>query len=317
MLSVLMPVFNAEAFLAAAIESILGQTHRDFRFIIVNDGSTDGSSAIIADYARRDSRIVPLVQPNGGITAALNFGLRSIDTTYVARMDADDISLPERFARQLLYLESHQSIVALGTRVRTIDREGRSRHLRDILVGPDKIAAALPYRNVINHPSVMMRTETLRDAGGYRARFRNSQDYDLWLRLSSAHQLDNLAEPLLLYRTYEGRASSRLNRTRQTTYSVAAAADHFAQRYGLSRSDAPIDTNEPEEIANTLATLLAERLTPADRMAINRHALRLIRYGARSAATDRLARQTTTALLKHKEFGTLLKLLMYRLQRQR
>lgn len=311
-----MPVYNAAAFLAPAIDSILAQSHRDFRFVIVDDGSTDGSDAIIARYAARDGRIVPLRRPNGGVTAALNSGLAPIESTYTARMDADDIALPERFARQLARLEAEPDLAVLGTRVDAIDRGGRKRHARAVITGSGAIAAALPFRNAIIHPSVMMRTAVLRAAGGYRERFPNSQDYDLWLRLMANHRLDNLPDPLLLYRTYEGRASSSHNRTRQTTFSVAAAADFFARRYGLPVSDAPIDTAEPTDVTAALAALLALDLAPTDREAIYRHALRLIRYGASGATIDALTRRMRLALAGRREFGQLLKLLLYQLQRQ-
>src|SRR5678816_4165512 len=108
--SIVMPVYNAAAYLAEAVDSILAQTFRDFQFVIVNDGSTDRSTAILERYAHRDQRIKLISRPNTGIVGALNDGLAEATGDYIARMDADDVSTPNRLAVQVDYLDKHLDV---------------------------------------------------------------------------------------------------------------------------------------------------------------------------------------------------------------
>ena len=125
-ISVLMPVYNAERYVAKAVESILAQTCADFEFVIIDDGSTDGSHALLKQYAERDHRIRLISRANTGHVIALNQMLEIASGRYIARIDADDIALPDRFARQVGYLESHGDCVAVGSYVWLIDAAGRS-----------------------------------------------------------------------------------------------------------------------------------------------------------------------------------------------
>src|SRR5213082_3006291 len=122
--SVLMPVYNAQRYLPAAVESILGQTFRDFEFIIIDDGSTDRSGEILRKFAAEDPRIKLISRPNTGYVVALNEALSCASGEFVARMDADDISLPTRFERQVAYLREHTDCVLVGTNVITMDSDG-------------------------------------------------------------------------------------------------------------------------------------------------------------------------------------------------
>src|SRR3954452_3787995 len=122
--SVAMPVYNSERYLAKAVESILAQTFTDFEFLIVDDGSTDASRAILENYAARDQRIKLVSRPNTGYLIALNEMLERSLGYYVARMDADDVALPQRFERQVKYLDDHPECVLLGSRVTIIDPDG-------------------------------------------------------------------------------------------------------------------------------------------------------------------------------------------------
>ncbi|MEA2735824.1 MAG: hypothetical protein QOE14_2275, partial [Humisphaera sp.] len=122
--SVLMPVYNAARYLAEAVESILAQTFRDFEFVIVDDGSTDRSPAMLDEYAKRDSRIRIIRRPNTGIVGALNDAIAESKAALIARMDADDVSLPDRLEKQVAYLRDHAECVALGSRVVGIDPYG-------------------------------------------------------------------------------------------------------------------------------------------------------------------------------------------------
>src|SRR4051812_26679567 len=119
--SVLMAVYNGEQYLREAVNSILSQTFKDFEFIIIDDGSTDRSPELLASYARADSRVKLISRPNKGLTKSLNEGLHAARGEFVARMDGDDISLPERFERQVSYLREHPEVVLVGSRVEFID----------------------------------------------------------------------------------------------------------------------------------------------------------------------------------------------------
>lgn len=208
-ISVLMSVYNGETYLVPAIESILNQTDEDFEFLIVNDGSTDGSKDIIDYYASLDSRIVVIEQVNAGLVAALNKGLKKARAPLVARMDADDIALPHRLAAQKAYMDSHPDIGVLGSAVELIDAQGRP---LSILSYPDADHAAdylYERGSPLAHPAVMMRRDLVLAQGGYRAAYQHAEDYDLWLRLYLHAGIDNLPDILLQYRHHPDKISIR------------------------------------------------------------------------------------------------------------
>jgi glycosyltransferase involved in cell wall biosynthesis len=202
--SVLMPVHNAGRYLEEAVQSILEQTFDDFEFIIINDGSTDGSLALLRRYAAQEGRIRLVSRENRGLVASLNEGIALARALLIARMDADDISLPERFAKQTAFMLSHPEIVACGTGMVLVD--DRSTALiafpRLLCSHKDIVDALLKGDSCITHPSVMVRTAALRNIGGYRSSMQYAQDYDLWLRLSERWRVANLREPLIQYREH-------------------------------------------------------------------------------------------------------------------
>lgn len=202
LVSVLMPVYNAERYVAEAIESILAQTFTDFEFIIVDDGSTDGSQSILERYARQDPRIRLISRPNTGIVGALNDGLAEAGGKYVARMDADDRCRPDRFALQAEYLETHTDIVALGSYASMIDPNGRllCPELTVPLDHEEMEASNLRGFPTMFHPAAMIRAHALKQIGGYRQEAWPAEDLDLWLRLGEAGRLANLPEPLFIWR---------------------------------------------------------------------------------------------------------------------
>lgn len=228
-----MPVFNSRPFVGAAIDSILTQTFGDFVFYVVDDGSTDGAGDLVAEKAARDPRIQLIRQENRGIVASLNRMLVLVDTPFVARMDADDIAMPDRFARQLERMEADPQLGALGTQFEEIDEAGRK--ISDgvaMPVGTALVHPELEQRQPIANPTAMFRTQALRDAGLYRAAFRYCEDYDLFLRLSEIARIDNLPETLLLYRRSPGQMSV-LNhgvQTRQAVYARLAHRERMAGR---------------------------------------------------------------------------------------
>lgn len=199
-ISVLMPVFNGERYLREAVESILNQTLTDFEFIIIDDGSTDRSIEILSAYTDPRLKIIRN-QANIGVSQSLNKGLDLALGEYIARMDSDDISLPERFARQVAFMDSHPEIAVCGTWVTMIDAAGRVVRSRPTPTGQE---LELNYwrSNPIIHPSVLIRASQLGELR-YDDQILYAQDFDLWFRMKSKYRLDNLPEYLLLYRMHK------------------------------------------------------------------------------------------------------------------
>ncbi len=202
-ISVCLPVYNAERYIAEAVESILGQTFGDFEFLIIDDGSTDGSRRILERYAAGDPRIRLVSRPNGGLVSALNELLGMARGEFIARMDADDIALPERFERQIAYLRDHGDVVALGTQILLIDPRGAPLTEMPLdLEHEDIDRAHLNGVTVLCHPTILARTASVLGVGGYRPGYFPGEDIDLWLRLAEVGRLANLPEILVKYRQH-------------------------------------------------------------------------------------------------------------------
>ncbi len=207
--SVLMPVFDAERYVSEAVESILNQTFSDFEFIIINDGSTDKSLRILERYAARDERIRLISRANKGLIASLNEGIALAKAPLVARMDADDIALPDRLSRQVSFLDEHPEIVCLGGDHWFMDSKGRLLTLAHPATGNEEIQSLLLVgHNHLCHPTVVMRREAVERAGGYDPDTVCVEDYDLWLRLGEIGSLANLDSPVLHYRLLSSSISS-------------------------------------------------------------------------------------------------------------
>jgi glycosyltransferase involved in cell wall biosynthesis len=199
--AVLLPVYNGAETLPAAIESILAQTHSDLELIVIDDASTDDSAAVIRAYARDDGRVRPVYhEQNEGLAATLNQGLELTDAEFVARLDQDDESLPERLATQLEFMADHPNVAAAGSFVYHMGRKPKWDRLVEFPTDPLGIRTTLRRENCLYHPSVMLRREHILALGGYRAEFKNAEDYDLWLRTSRRYDLGNVPVPLIRYR---------------------------------------------------------------------------------------------------------------------
>src|SRR5437667_676488 len=201
-----MPVFNTERYLIYALDSILGQTFEDFEFIVLDDGSTDASVHIIQQYAEGDDRIRFFPLEHRGYVSLLRRGLNHCRGEFVARMDSDDISMPDRFEKQIGYLREHPDCVAVGSRVVLIDPYGSQCENPSHKTTHEEIEADLlnGVGWAIVHPTVMMRREPLMRVGGYREDLMVSEDLDLFLRLAEVGKLANMPDVLLHYRQHLG-----------------------------------------------------------------------------------------------------------------
>lgn len=208
LIAVLMPFHNAASHLGPAVDSILGQTEARFELIGLDDGSTDRSAEVFAARAQGDGRLRLVRFPRQGLVATLNAGIGLAEAPYIARMDADDIALPTRFAQQVAFLEQHPECVVLGTSLRELTPDGPGR----TIVQPARFshrAAPVPQEIELAHPTTMIRRAALIRAGGYRGAFEHAEDADLWLRLLEIGDIANLPEPLLLYRRHAAQVSHR------------------------------------------------------------------------------------------------------------
>lgn len=201
-ITVLMSVYNSEKYLAEAVDSILNQTFKDFEFLIINDGSTDLSLAILELYAQKDSRIrVVNNDRNLGLIASLNKGLALASCDFIARMDADDVCMPDRLALQYEFMQHNPAVSVCGTAFRCYEFHDK------VLEFPethDEILIAFLFCCAIAHPTVMYRKNKILEAGGYHENDIYAEDYGLWVRLLASKQavFANLSQPLLRYRVH-------------------------------------------------------------------------------------------------------------------
>lgn len=205
--SVVMPAYNAETYLREAIDSILAQTYTDFEFIIINDGSTDRTKEIIQSYT--DPRIVYLEnEKNSGICVTLNKGLDAARGRYIARMDADDISMPHRLATQVAFMDSHPEIGVTGTHMQLMDENGKPRQVFMNSTDPYACYVDLLFGASVGHPTVMMRKSILTDHNlEYEDYFRGMEDYYLWWELARHTRISNIPQTLLHYRCHGGQVT--------------------------------------------------------------------------------------------------------------
>lgn len=226
-----MPVYNGEAYLRTAIESILSQSYTDFEFLVIDDGSTDSSPQIVSEY--RDSRIRFVSNKmNLGIAATLNRGFRLARGRYIARMDCDDISLTERLRKQFDFMEKNPGVGVCGSRVRRI---GAKRGLWKVQTGDAAIKSRLLFENAMAHPSVMLRTSVLAKHNlCYDPTFRCAQDFAFWVQLARHSRLANLDEVLLLYRVHSSQISEAQGR--EQSLSASRVREFQLRELGLELS---------------------------------------------------------------------------------
>lgn len=207
--SCLLAVWNGEAYLADAIRSVLSQTFRDFELIVMDDGSTDRTANILHQFQREDGRIRVYNQPHAGLVATLNRGISLATGEYIARMDADDVSKPDRFAIQVEYLDRHQDIGICGSWIETFGNG-----VSEVVKYPNddaSIRCQLLFSSALAHPSTMLRRSMLLRHGlQYDEQAVNAEDYDLWVRASKSTRLANVPAVLLRYRVHLQQVGRRL-----------------------------------------------------------------------------------------------------------
>ena len=237
LVSVIMPVYNAEKYLEEAIKSVLSQTFTNFEFLIFNDGSTDNSLKIIQSY--QDDRIVLAYNgQNKGYVSHLNEGIRLARGKYIARMDADDICLPERFEKQVDFLEKNPTYVLCGSRIKCF---GETQDEVMLPLEDEEIRLKMLYITPFAHPSVMIRKATLlENALRYDKEVMPAEDHDLWARIAQLGKLHNLKTPLLRYRMHPQNISTQ-KRTPKQIINLAKSEQkyisYFFSEYNLSSAE--------------------------------------------------------------------------------
>jgi len=215
--SVIMPVYNSERFIAMAIDSILSQTYTNFEFIIIDDCSTDNTPKILENYKDPRIRIVKNVK-NLGLAESLNFGISLSNGEFIARMDADDISLPGRFEAQVKFMQKHTEVGVLGTQFSRIDENGKIIDTQKLPIKSEDIFCIFPHCCPIAHPVAMVRREILEKIQ-YRSDLLCAQDYELWGRLLYITKFANLPDVFLYYRVHNEQISTA---KKNLQYSIAS-----------------------------------------------------------------------------------------------
>lgn len=232
LISVLMPVYNSEQYVAQAVESILSQTFTNFEFLMIDDGSTDASLKILTAFAARDKRIRLTSRDNQGVSQTRNELLSQAKGKFVAVMDSDDIALPERFAYQVEFLQSNPDVVCVGGAHEVIDEKGRLLTCLELPQHNDQIQQlALAGHGSICHPCAMIRRASLIEIGGYDELLLTAHDLDLWLKLGEIGALANLKETVLKYRLHT-KSISEQNQTLQRK-EAQVACEQAWQRQGI------------------------------------------------------------------------------------
>jgi glycosyltransferase involved in cell wall biosynthesis len=270
--SVILPVRDGERFVAEAVRSIVDQTLADFELLVVDDGSSDATPSILAEV--RDERLRVLRQEPLGLVAALKGAIAEARAPYLARMDADDVSLPARLERQVSFLDARPEVALVVPGVQAIDEEGRPGEMVVVPEDDASLRRRLLLRNPFTHGAVLVRADAVERAGGYRADYGANEDYDLWRRIAREWKLGAIPEVLYRYREH-GAAVTKLDRGGRVD-SRERLRDELWRDPALVR--APGFERDPAE-ARTLV----------------REALRRRRYGLAARALPAALRPTTSA----------------------
>lgn len=204
-----MPVYNGQRYIKETIDSVLNQTYENFEYIIVDDGSTDGTKDIIKSFS--DIRIRMIEINHGGIVKALNTGIENALGEYVVRIDADDVCMENRFKVLFDYMNKNTDVVICGSWATKIDEQGKP--LGALSYPPISHKEIKKYAKIHNpfiHPSVILRKDAILKAGGYK-NFKHTEDYELWTRILSIGKGYNISEPLIKYRIHLNQITRKSN----------------------------------------------------------------------------------------------------------
>jgi glycosyltransferase involved in cell wall biosynthesis len=301
--SVVMGAYNGEKYLRQAVQSVLDQTFRDFEFIIVNDGSTDGTAGILQELTDQRIRIIRN-ERNEGLTGCLIKGCNVARGKYIARMDADDISHPERLEKEIAFLDAHPEYGAVGCCYHVIDTDGVVVRSVKYPLHHEELARSLRISNVLVHGAVLFRADVYRQTGGYREFFQYTQDYDLWLRMSERAKLGNLPDFLYQHRHHHQKIAVR-HIFGQRLYA------HLARRCAEQRISSGVDPLMKEDFAAVKSLLDEAR----PKNFLKRHALVSQYYAEFARDFDglkmkHLRRLIAASFLNNPCNGTLWKLLL-------
>ena len=203
-----MPVYNAEKYIGTAIESILNQTYKKFEFIIINDASVDSTLSLIGDYIKRDKRISLIHnKENLGVTKSLNRGIRRANGQYIARMDADDWSYPDRLKLQVDLMERRPDVVVSGSYIEICDKDLKTKYIRKYQLNDESIRRHIFRYSPFAHPATIWRGDVIKKEH-YDERIKISQDYELYFRVGKMGKFMNLDKPLLKLRMHEASISA-------------------------------------------------------------------------------------------------------------
>lgn len=209
LVSVALPVYNGEKYLAAALDSILDQSYINFELIIVNDGSVDSSLEILREYETRDKRIKVISRENKGNPASLNEAIDNSSGEFIIRMDQDDICLPERFSKQISYMLRHPDVHAMGSAANFIDADGNFICTYTPSIDDQSLRDSLPQSPFV-HPTVILLKEAFYRAGKYNEKMKwGGEDVVLFEKIARYGKLHNLSDPLLCYRLVPGSLSRK------------------------------------------------------------------------------------------------------------
>ncbi len=219
-ISVVMSVYNTDKYLDESIKSILAQTYENFEFILINDGSTDASLEIIEKYAHKDKRIILISRENRGLIASLNEGIKLARGEYIARMDADDISLPTRFEEQLAFMKRNEGIGVCGTAVIGFG-ENIKRSIWRLSTNDSSLKTELLFSSIFAHPSVIFKKSLFTQYNlSYESEFKHAEDFRLWTKMAEFTRFANLKKPLLKYRILENSVTREADKNREDRYHV-------------------------------------------------------------------------------------------------
>lgn len=232
-ITVLMPAYNVQTYVGNAVESILNQTFPDFELLIIDDGSTDKTPAILSSY--NDPRIKIIRQSNQGVASALRLGIERAAGLYIARMDADDESLPKRLETQKKYLDQHPEAVLVYGLHHLMDAQGEILRTGQGAGFPNVLAKwLLLWMNVFTHPTVMFRARTLREHQlNYRLETNGAEDFDLWNRLSLTGEFFFIPEVFIQYRLH-AQSVNRMDGGQRQLQGIAAVIGENFSRYGVA-----------------------------------------------------------------------------------